>query len=233
MALSPEELAELYADQLEALLPPGVLFKSPVGPNLRALLLAIADEFARAHGRVEQLLREQAPRTTSELLGDWERAVGLPDSCAEQSTSTDERRAAVLARLSVPGGTSAAALEALAIALGYTITLEEHRVFRIGSRIGDRLYGVEGGWPWTFTVHAPVVTARFFRVGSSSTGDPLATFSNAPLECNVNRVKPAHSHALFAYDQPVQPLDYQPWGWYVLPEPLVVRAVFPPYTVEL
>lgn len=231
MAVS--ELGRLYADQLEQLLPPGKINRPRVGTNLRALLEALGEEFARAHGRVDQLLLEQTPRTATELLADWERVVGLPDGCTGATASMAIRRAAVLARLVAGGGQSRDALEALAEALGFPISIEEHKVFRVGARVGDRVYGVDGGWPWTFTVHAPVATAQFFRAGSSSAGDPLASFENATLECNVARAKPAHAHALFAYDQQVHPADYQPWGWYVLPAPLVVRAVFPPYTVEL
>lgn len=231
MAVS--ELASRYADQLEQLLPPGRINKPRVGPNIRAVLEALGEEFARAHGRVDQLLLEQGPRTTTELLADWERVVGLPDGCAGASASVNVRRAAVLARLVSGGGQTRDALEALGLVLGFPITIEEHKVFRIGSRIGDRLYGVEGGWPWTITVHAPVATAQFFQAGSSSAGDPLSSFETSTLECNLSRARQAHSHVLFAYDQPVHPASYQPWGWYVVPEPLVVRALFPPYTVEL
>lgn len=231
MAVS--ELAGRYAEQLARLLPPGPLFQPNVGPNLKAVLEALALEFERVHGRVEQLLREQAPRSTSELLGDWERALGLPDNCAGSSSSTDVRRAAVLARLAVPGGNTRSDLVRLALTLGYPIDIEEHRPFRVGSRIGDRLNEVDAGWPWAFTVHAPVVTSRFFRAGSSSAGDALSTFSNAPLECNVRRVKPAQSPVVFAYDRAVHPAEYQPWGWYVVPPAIEVRAVFPPFVVQL
>lgn len=231
--MAVDELSVRYADELEQLLPPGSLFRSPVGPNIRALLEALAVEFARVHGRVEQLLAEQAPRSTSELLSDWERVLGLPDGCTNPSSATNIRRASVLGRIAVPGGQSRAAFIALGAALGFPISIEEHKTFRVGSRVGDRVYNVEGGWPWTFTVHAPVATAHFFRAGSSGSGDALATFDNSPLECAIARVKPAHAHVLFAYDQQVHPADYQPWGWYVVPEPIVVRTRFPRYTLEL
>lgn len=227
------ELAIRYADQLEALLPPGQLFRHPVGPNIRALLDGMALEFARYHGRVEQLLAEQAPRSTSELLGDWERVLGLPDNCAPLSSSTNIRRAAVLSRIAVQGGQTVESFTALAAALGFPIVIEEHPTFRVGSRVGDRVWNVEGGWPWTFTVHGPVRTAHFFHAGSSGAGDALSTFDNAPLECAISRVAPAHAHVLFSYDQHVAPATYQPWGWYVIPDPLLVQVQFPRYTVIL
>lgn len=227
------DLATRYADALEELLPPGRLFQAPVGAVLRSVLEALAEEVARAHGRVERLLAEQAPRSTSELLPDWERVLGLPDSCSVVSSSVELRRAAVLSRVAVQGGQSRAVLAALALVLGYVITIEEHPTFRVGGRVGDRVYGVDGGWPWTFSVHAPVVTSFFFRAGASSAGDPLSTSGNEPLECAFARVKPAHAHLLFVYDLQAHPADWQPWGWHVVPQTLVVRAVFPPYTVAL
>lgn len=226
------ELTRIYADQLEQLLPPGLLFRRPTGTNLRALLEGLAGEFARAHGRVDQLLLEQAPRTTNELLGDWERVLGLPDPCAVVPCCIDFRRAAVVARIATPGGSSLAVFQTLALTLGYPITIEEHPVFRVGSRVGDRVYGVAGGWPWAFTVHAPVVTSRFFYAGQSGAGDALATFGNEPLECTFARVKPAHSHVLFAYDQAPHPASYQPWGWYVFPAAIALEIHVPPYSVS-
>lgn len=222
-----------YADAFEQLFARGPLFDRPIGPNIRKVVEGLAIEFSRADARVAQLLREQSPRTTTELLPEWERELGLPDGCTDPSGSTDARRAAVLARLVARGGQSRAAFIAIAEALGYPITIEEHKVFRVGSRVGDRLNSVDAGWPWAMTVHAPIVTAQFFEAGSSSAGDPIATFENDPLECNFERVRQAHSHVLFAYDQAPHPADYQPWGWYVIPPPLVLQLLFPPFTLIL
>jgi len=231
--MAVDDLTRQYADQLELLLPPGRLEAHPVGPNTRALIEAIAEEFARTHERVVQLAAEQAPRSTSEMISDWEKTLGLPDACVGGSNSIDERRAQIMSRLAVQGGNSRAATTALALALGYPITIEEHIVLRVGFRVGDRTYGVLGGWPWTFTVHAPVATARFFYAGSSGAGDPLSSFSNTPLECSIQRTAAAHAHVLFSYDQAPSPADYQPWGVYVIPEPLILRLVFPTITLIL
>lgn len=227
------ELTLRYADMLAELAPRGLYSKMAVGPNLRRMLEALAAEFALGHGRVDDLLREQYPRTSVELLADWERVLGLPDNCGTPPATLEARRAAVLAKLIGPRGNSRVALEALALNLGYPITLEEFKVFRVGSRVGDRVYGVDGGWPWAFKVHAPVVTAFFFRAGSGSAGDPISYFDNSPLECTITRIKQAQAHPIFDYDQPPAPEDWQPWGRYVIPDVLDLKVEFPPWSLEL
>lgn len=75
--------AEQYQSQLLELLPLGAVWPRDLDTGLAKLLLAKADEFARVDGRADQLIEEADPRTTSEMLSDWERVVGLPDECMD------------------------------------------------------------------------------------------------------------------------------------------------------
>lgn len=188
--------AEDYLAQLQALLPQGPAWPRDAGATLTKLLRAMADELARVDGRAGRIIEEADPRTTAELLADWERVAGLPDSCVTAEPSTVQRRAALHARLTTLGGQSAAYFVALAARLGYTVTITEHRTFTVKSAVNDPLYDTE--WRFAFVVHAPLNTTRRFNV-RSAVSDPLASWGNAALECMVNRLKPAHTIALFAY----------------------------------
>jgi uncharacterized protein YmfQ (DUF2313 family) len=70
-----------YLSQLIGLLPPGDALAREPGSRLERLLSVPAAELARVDGRVEALLLESDPARTTEMLADWERALGLPDVC--------------------------------------------------------------------------------------------------------------------------------------------------------
>ncbi|TAH39300.1 MAG: DUF2313 domain-containing protein [Planctomycetota bacterium] len=193
------ERVRQYADQLWALLPTGLVWRRSPGTVFDALLQGCAGELARLDKRSADLLREADPRTTTELLVDWERVCGLPDPCVGELTTVAERRAAVVQRLTQQGGQSVAFLLALGLALGYAITIEEFRPFQCGiSQCTDPLSN--GDWIYTFQVHAPEFTVRTLQCGVGRMGEPLRTWRNDLLECAIQRAKPAHTHVLFAYD---------------------------------
>jgi uncharacterized protein YmfQ (DUF2313 family) len=73
--------ASAYLSQLIALLPLGDALAREPGSRLERLLSVPAAELARVDGRVEALLLESDPARTTEMLADWERALGLPDIC--------------------------------------------------------------------------------------------------------------------------------------------------------
>lgn len=82
-----------YASAAINLLPPGKLRDDQDGVIYR-VFLANGDELARVSGRVADMLREADPRTTDELLPEWEEMLGLT-----AEGTKDERRARVVARV--------------------------------------------------------------------------------------------------------------------------------------
>ncbi|EPN86143.1 baseplate J-like protein, partial [Pseudomonas syringae pv. actinidiae ICMP 19101] len=73
--------AEHYAEQLQALLPPGPAWDPERVPELQQVITGLSREFARIDGRAFDLLNEMDPATVSELVPDWERVMNLPDPC--------------------------------------------------------------------------------------------------------------------------------------------------------
>lgn len=189
---------EDYRAALAALLPTGAAWPRDTGSTLMLLLRAMAAEFERLDGRAAQLLAETDPASTTELLPDWERVVGLPDPCVTQVQTVAERRQALEGRLTSVGGQSRAFFIQLAARLGYTITIDEFASAAAATAAGITFTGDE--WAHTWRVNVPsVVGVTWFRVGAGAVGEPLRTWGNEVIECQFNRLKPAHTRLLFAY----------------------------------
>lgn len=188
-----------YLAQLQALLPQGFAWPRQADAALTKLLLAWADEMARIDGRATDLVDEADPRTTAELLADWERVAGLPDLCVAAlvgTQTTAQRRAALVAKLTTIGGQSAAYYIALAASLGYTITVTEFDLHDVEDNVEHPLTGTP--WQFAWQVNAAEETVGGLTV-TDTVEDPLAWWGNELLECVINRIKPAHTHVLFAY----------------------------------
>jgi hypothetical protein len=93
MGLTPITSLE-FARMMVRLWPSGKFRRDPESVNFR-LMHAFADELARHHQRQIDLLNESDPRTTSELLPEWEKQYGLTDS----SGTDEERRARLQTRI--------------------------------------------------------------------------------------------------------------------------------------
>ena len=188
--------AEQYLAQLQALLPPGAAWPREAGAVLTDLLLAMADELARIDLRAERLLEEANPRTTLELLADWERVVGLPDPCVVTSQTSAQRITSLLQRLTTLGGQSASYYIAAALVAGFVITVSEFIEHTVEDDVEHQLFGTD--WNFTWQVNAPLNTVGELTVEDTA-DDPLAWWGNEQLECVLRDLKPAHTHLLFAY----------------------------------
>lgn len=189
--------AENYLQQLQSLLLRGKAWTREAGTNMTSLLAGIAEEFARTDARVDQLLNEADPRSTNEMLADWERVADLPDPCANELGNTvDLRRTLLTFKLTNIGGQNKQFYVELAARLGYTVTITEFKKHTVGQRVNDPLNGI--AWVFTWRINAAINTVRKANVGSR-VNEPLAIWGNEILECNISRLKPAHTHVQFAY----------------------------------
>lgn len=171
-----------YLALLLSLLPRGALWTAlRRGPVFRGVLQAVADGMARFHARVDDLVAEGDPRQASELLPEWEATAGLPDGCLVDAGggSVQQRRNAVVGRLTATGGVSRAYFTRVAAGVGYAITIDDVS-------------------PAVWRVHAPDETVIEMTCDDTC-NDALRTWGNEQLECTLNRIKPAHTQLLFAY----------------------------------
>ncbi len=192
MALTTDD----YLKQLQALLPQGPAWSREPDAVLTKLLTEFAAEFSRVDFRIDGLLNEADPRTTSELLADWERVAGLPDLCTGIPETIAQRRELLVAKLTNVGGQSKQFYIDMAAKLGYAITITEFKRFRVTSRVNEQLTNAD--WSYAWRVNTAQDTVRKFKV-TGRVNDPLATWGNQPLECMITQLKPAHTHVQFAY----------------------------------
>ena len=138
---------------------------------------------ASSDARAADLLeRESDPRSTFELLPDWERAWGLPDPCFPDATNIDARQKMLVLKTTLLGGQSRAFYEWVANWLGYTITIREWSPFMAGvSEAGDTrdasgIYRWEIGPPemrFYWQVHVTGAGLIWFRASAGQAGvDP-------------------------------------------------------------
>ncbi|GGC68658.1 YmfQ family protein [Chelatococcus reniformis] len=205
-----------YAEALANLLPQGVAWSRDPDSVLMQLIAGLAQTWGLVDDRAADLLQVEAdPRTTLELLDDWERAYGLPDPCLAEPQGVADRQQALVTHMTFVGRQDRGFFVGLAASLGYAIEIKEYSPFMCGiSRVGDtRPTGTDGeqfrweiGPPemrffWTVRVGATRLT--WFRVGGGGGHvgiDPHLRIALATdLECMLRRWKPAQTDLVFDY----------------------------------
>jgi uncharacterized protein YmfQ (DUF2313 family) len=194
----PSYSASDFLAARQNLLPPGMAWPRDADAVITKFLAALAQTDWRLASRGRALVVDAFPATTIELLPEWEASLGLPDPCAGPAPSIVQREAQVVARLIASGGQSVPYFISVALALGYTVTVTEFATFRAGiGHAGDPIYGAD--WAHAWQINAPLNSVTFFEAGHSAAGDPLASWGNTVLECEMNRIKPAHTVLIFSY----------------------------------
>lgn len=187
----------IHAGLLKLLLPP--ISIDPNGAALGCELGAEGNALDCALGAAGQILQEADPRTTAAMLADWERVYGLPDPYITANgiiQSFQERRRALVSKVAMQGGQSPAFFISLANSLGYAITITECHPQTTEDTSEYPIQDEQYRFVWY------VNSALYTQLDLTSEGDTeMATvvWGNGLLEAVINRYKPAHTHALFAY----------------------------------
>ena len=182
---------------------------------------ALAGEFCRVDERGKDLLREIDPRSSTELLDDWEQLYGIPDECTPEDRTEEDRRNQIVQKMAVKGSLSKSFYEEIGAFYGFDIdvfnlvpfTVGRRRVghaltnseslrdtFRVGSHtVGQQLRVY--GWLHFFEARLPLTANDPFRVGENTVGQPLRTYGNELIECTIKKLKPAHSGVFFTFKE--------------------------------
>jgi hypothetical protein len=96
----------------------------------------------------------------------------------------------VVARLTASGGQSIAYFKAVALALGYDITITQYSPSHFGRPFGLPFGGT--AWAFAWQVNAPMFTINRLEFGGSF-GTPFASWGNNVLQCELLRIAPAHA----------------------------------------
>ena len=187
-----------YTRAIANLLPPGRAWsREPDSVQMQAMG-CYAQTFRRNSDSALALLADSFPASAINLLPEWEASLGLPDPCAGVAPTLQARRAQVTARFAATGGQSVSDFETYAAGLGYTIKVKQYSPFRVGQNaMGQQLGGLD--WLNTWAIETPANTITRFRTGAAAMGEPLASWGNAVLECELNDIAPAHSILQFHY----------------------------------
>ena len=187
-----------YLRALATLMPRGRAWATFDGSVQQALLRGLVGVYVQSNIRASDLISEIFPPTTFQLLGEWESTLGLPDPCADADQTIAQRVGQVVARFSSSGSQSVQSYVDYAASLGFAITIVEDAPFRMGESVmGDHL-GADD-WMLVWYIDAPLGNATYFLMGIGAMGDPLASFDNSVLECEMEHLKPAHTHLIFRY----------------------------------
>jgi uncharacterized protein YmfQ (DUF2313 family) len=156
-----------YKQAFLALLPQGQAWPRHPESLLYKVVAGLCEYWGFVDSRAADLLEiESDPRTTVELLPDWERNWGLPDPCYAAPQTIDQRQLALVMRMTMQGSASREFYIQVAAQIGYSITITEYRVFVVGiDRCGDnRVYG-DGSNPMFDEWNKPIC---------DPTGNPVA-----------------------------------------------------------
>lgn len=204
MASDFRRSGDAYGDQFAAMFPRGRAWPVDEESVFQRVARAIAMVWGSVDARISDLVEiESDPRTTVELLPEWEAAFGLPDTCVQAPLTISARQRALAERMTAKGGQSRTFFIAVAARLGYTITIREFSPFMCGvSRCGDPAWAIgpaEIRFYWTVAVASPRLT--WFRAGAGRAGvdHHLEIGIADDLECLFRRWKPAHTEIAFDY----------------------------------
>lgn len=176
---------------LAAYLPNGKMFeaKNIDDSNFNQLLKGLAGELRTAEGYLVTLGEEYFPDLTVLFLPEWERAVGIPDSCFPGTGDIDERRSRVLIKLASLGVQTAQDFVDLGALFGKTVTVVpltdlafppyDVPFLPVGFPEARFTFIIEGV---DLVLNVPPYDVPFSLVTGTNT-----------LECLFNKVKPANT----------------------------------------
>lgn len=229
--LIKDKTLEESADGLTSFMPGGRPFLAArlPGTKLRGLLLGLGNELLRAESTLNEMVKEHDIRTTTNLIEEWERALGIPDCCFSGTGTIEERRLHVLTKLASMSVQTAQDFIDLAQLFGFVVEITpgaDPGIFPFGSSIQSRENSVFAlGFPSIFNyVDTDIVTssflplrffadpqtARFSQIVTMHVEGGLNTFAldfaiqfSAGLTniivCLFNRLKPANVELIFEF----------------------------------
>ncbi len=189
-----------YAQQLKQLHPRGMLWESllRVGSIYSKLLTGIAHCFARIDDRAAALIDESDPRSTTEMLPDWENAAAIPGDCGLIGETIAERQQNLTAKITQQAGDSKQDLIDIAERHGFApATITEYTSHSVDSDVDAPIYGAD--WRFAIKLTAPNKPVITFTVDSAVDESLGSELSGTQLECAIKKMAPAHCVVIFEY----------------------------------
>lgn len=194
--------SEDYRGALQSLMPRGRVWSRDCDGTQSKFLLTLAQVYERSDARARQLLVDAFPQTAIELLLEWELSLGLPDSCSGSPDTIPERQARMVVKLQEPGGMSKGYFLSLATVLGYLGTVITEGGPSDCEMTCDSPVGDDEKWRFVWRVNLPHQgdNHAFFRA-DSRIDSRVDSYTFGALECQLMRLKPAHTYVIFTYEE--------------------------------
>ncbi len=193
---------------MQGMFPPGPAWPRDVDAPLTRLLSGLSVELTRIDLRADQTINESDIRSTTEMLPDWERIAGLPDSCCgtDAASTLAERRARLVEKITSTGGQSRQYFIDLAAKLGYTdVSISEFRQVSCEDSCDGMLYGDD--WLFAWQVNVGDYIAIHDMTCEDPSDSPLRSWQSTELQCRINKLKPAHTVALMNWTMTQPQID--------------------------
>lgn len=168
---------------LADLLPRGPVWDRRQG-FLGALLAGLNEGMLELYNRIIDLIDESDPRTTSELLGAWLTAFGLPEHGQALPATEEGQRALLVGKVTAQGGQS----RDYFIQVVRTILDDDAAVVTITERPYGPVFAAWTGSAWDDVVGTPLMHHWWVTVPIADT-DPKWD----AIEIVLNAAKPAHT----------------------------------------
>ncbi len=191
---------EDYQHQLKQLHPRGKLWNSLLRDDsfYSKLLKGVATEFARIDERTVDLIDEADPRSTVELLPDWEKAAAIPGTCGYLGETIAERQQILTAKVVEQASDNHQELIDIAERLGFApATVTEYESHSADSTVDAPIYDED--WRFAIKLSAPDKPVITFTVESTVDESLGQELSRTQLECAINKMAPAHCVVIFEY----------------------------------
>lgn len=190
------DLEKQYRSMVGHLLPYGQAWDKS-----EPILLSLALTLSKTHVRLDDLMQEINPKTTTELIDRYEQICGLPDSCYPSEVQTlTTRRNRLDSKINLIGGISKEFFLQVLKANGYsdaTITNYNNDVFTCESTCQDYLYDEEWRFYWIVNIpHNYQITEMTCNDGCDS---HLRTWGDKQIECIIEKLCPSHTYVIFKY----------------------------------
>lgn len=114
-----------YTQRILQMFPQGKAFTRDPSSNLYKLIYSFAGEIKKVDDTALDLAIDWQPGNTTNFLPEWQESLGLPDRCVSTSSSFEDQRNQVVARLTFSGATTAKFIQAYAESLGYEVVVQE------------------------------------------------------------------------------------------------------------
>lgn len=188
---------EQQATTIGSYLPGGKVFaaKNVAGTNIRKLLLGFAVELLKVDAVIALFRRDTVPDATKYFITEWEKALGIPDTCFFANGDNIERRLHIIIKLAHYGVQTSQDFIDLAALFGLVIECESGSLHHIHGALPFKDY--TGG---NVEARNTIVIRPVEAIGESFTYTFPITFGTATLatmECLFQKLKPAHVNLVF------------------------------------